>query len=91
MKLYWLCDRSIEQKQFHIYWKRREKKLGNYPTKHHPAKYHRTFRHLYVANTATTFNESFATSINQLWSFCKGVINSNLQSKQVLQNIQTTI
>ena len=77
MQFYWLRDRSIEQKTFHTNWKRIERNLGEYPTKNHPDKYHITVCLLYVANAATKFNESFATSINQLQSVCKGVLNIN--------------
>ena len=66
-----------------------KKTLEEYKTKHHPYKHHRTFRPLYVANSATKFNESFATAINQFHSVCKGAINTNPQSKKVLQNRQT--
>ena len=30
MRFYWLCDRSMEQKQFHTHWKRGEHNLGDY-------------------------------------------------------------
>ena len=86
IQLYWLCDRSMEQKQFHTHWKRGEHNLGNYLKQYHPAKHHRTVCPLYVANMDTNFNESFATEINQLQSVCKGVINTNSQRKWILQN-----
>ena len=89
MRFYWLHYRSIEQKQLHTHWKHGEHNLGEYPTKHHPDKHHRTVLPLYVSNTATKFNESFVTAINQLQSVCKGVLNTNYQRKRVLQNIQT--
>ena len=83
---YWISDRSIEKK-FHTHWKRGEHNLGDYPTKNHREKHHRTVRPLYVANLDTKFNESFSTEINKLQSVCKGVINTNYQRKWVLQNI----
>ena len=89
MKFYWLHDISTEQKKFHTHWKRGNHNLGDYPTKYHPAKHHRTVRPLYVANEATKFNKSFATAINQLQSLCKGVLNLNPQRKRVLQNRHT--
>ena len=89
MRFYWLHDKSIEQKQFHTYWKHGKHNLGDYPKKHHPNTYHKTIRPLYAANTATKLNESFATAINQLQSVCKGVLNINPQRKRVLQNRQT--
>ena len=68
MQVYCICDISIEQKQFHTNWKRGKHNLEYYPKKHFPAKNHRTVCPLYVANAATTFNESFATEINQFQS-----------------------
>ena len=87
MIFYWLRDRYTEQKQFHTHWKCSKPNLGEYQTKHHPAKHHKTVSPLYVANTAKKINQSFATAINQLKSVYKGVINTNSQRKRVLQNI----
>ena len=84
MRLYWFCDKSIEQNKFHIYWKRGEHNLEGYPTKHHPNNHQITVRHHCVANAATTFKESFATTINQLQSIYKGLLNANPQRKRVL-------
>ena len=86
MQFLWLCDRSMEQKQFHTHWKGGKHNLGYYPTKYHPDKHHRTVRPLYIANPDTKFNKSFATAINQLQSVCEGVLNTNPQSKWALQN-----
>ena len=88
-RFYWICDRFIEQKQFHTHWKRGKKNLVDYPTNNHPAKNHRTVRPLYVENAATKFNESFATAIIQLRLVCKGVLNTNPQSTLALQNRKT--
>ena len=79
----------MEQKQFHPNWKRGKHNLGDYPTKHHQSKHHITVRSLYGANEATKFKKYFATAINQLQSFFKGVINTNSQIKQVLKNRRT--
>ena len=52
MRFYWLKDREI-QKQINVYWKKDSQNLGDYPTKHHPAKHHQEVRPLYVANATT--------------------------------------
>ena len=49
MRHYWLRDR-VRQNQFHVYWKNHRYNLGDYPTKHHPTKYHIEVRHKYTAN-----------------------------------------
>ena len=87
MKLHWLRDISIEKKQLHTHYKCGKHNIGGYTKKHRPDKHHRTICHLYVANATTKFNESFATAINQLPSFCKVVLNTNNQRKRLLQNI----
>ncbi len=52
MRFYWLKDRNV-QKQFHIHWKRGDKNLADYHTKHHPAKYHQEVRSTYLLNSIT--------------------------------------
>ena len=79
MQVYWLRDRSIEQKQLHTHWKRGKHSLGDYPTKHHPSKHHRNVPPLYLSDAATKYNKFLATVINQLYSVCKGVLNTNSQ------------
>ena len=89
MRFFWLSDRYKEQEQYHKLWKRSKHNLGDYPTKHHPAKHHRTVCPLYVANVTTKFNESLATKINQFQAVCKAVQNKKSQRKWVLLNRQT--
>jgi hypothetical protein len=47
MRFYWLRDR-VEQKQFQIIWKPGDTNMGDYFTKHHPAKHHQAIRHQYL-------------------------------------------
>ena len=84
MRFYWLCGGSIEQKQLHTHWKSGKQNLVDYPKRHHPDKQHRTDFPLYIENIASKFNESFATTNNQLQSVCKGVLNINTQRKWVI-------
>jgi hypothetical protein len=43
MKYYWLQDR-VRQKRFDVYWRPGKDNLGDYHTKHHPAKHHQDMR-----------------------------------------------
>ena len=76
MRFYWLRDRAIDQKQFHIHWKRGETNLADYSSKAgHPTKHHIAVRKLYVANKTTIQQRKGA--IEALRAICKGVLKSN--------------
>ncbi|GFH50520.1 hypothetical protein CTEN210_06996 [Chaetoceros tenuissimus] len=76
MRFYWLRDRAIDQKQFHIHWKRGETNLADYSSKAgHPTKHHIAVRKLYVANKTTIKQRKGA--IEALRAICKGVLKSN--------------
>ena len=47
MRFYWIQDR-VRQGQFLIYWRPGTENLGDYHTKHHSAKHHRTVRPTYL-------------------------------------------
>jgi hypothetical protein len=47
MRFYWIRDR-INRKQFHVFWKRGNTNLADYPSKHHPVSKHRAMRPLYL-------------------------------------------
>ena len=40
MRLHWLRDRSVAQKQFEFYWRPGSTNRGDYLTKHHPPSHH---------------------------------------------------
>lgn len=48
MRFYWLRDRTLEQKQFQVYWKPGKGNLADYVTKHHPASHHINMRPYYI-------------------------------------------
>ena len=52
MRFYWLCDR-VDQRQFSVKWAPGITNLGDYFTKHHPAKHHQSSRHTYLHNPLT--------------------------------------
>ena len=43
MRFYWLRDRRFQNK-YHFYWGTGKKNMGDYYTKHHPSKHHKTHR-----------------------------------------------
>lgn len=53
MRLCWLRDREL-QSQFKVFWERGSKNDADYFTKHHPIKYHRTIRPIYVRDMLST-------------------------------------
>ena len=53
MRLWWLRNREL-QSQFKVIWERGSKNGGDYFTKHHPIKYHRTIRPIYVRDLSST-------------------------------------
>ena len=44
MRFHWLRDRSVNQKQFRIYWRPGKTNLADYFTKHHSPAHHRNMR-----------------------------------------------
>ena len=48
MQFHWLKDCAMNHKQIDIRWAPRAGNLGDYPTKHHLLKHHRTARPIYL-------------------------------------------
>ena len=47
MRFHWLRNR-VEQKQFNVQWAPGQINIGDYPTKHHSGKHHKTVRPIYL-------------------------------------------
>ena len=68
MRFHWLKDRANNHNQIDIQWAPGASNLGDYPTKHHIARHHRTARpvYLHIDGSSPTTMQGCAEILNPL-------------------------
>ena len=80
MRFHWLRDRSVNQKQFRIYWRPGKTNLADYFTKHHSPAHHHNMRGEFLTRVKELreLRENGIRKVSTLDSTdgCKGVLDT---------------
>ena len=87
MRFHWLKDRANNHNQIDIQWAPGASNLGDYPTKHHIARHHRTARpvYLHVDGISPTTMQGCAEMLSPLSQ--KGHSSPPMTSRMTVQNL----
>ena len=96
MRFHWLKDRANNHNQIDIQWAPGASNLGDYPTKHHIARHHRTARpvYLHIDGKSPTTMQGCAEMLNPLSQKAHSsppITSTDMTVGKLLQNIQLQI
>jgi hypothetical protein len=72
MRYFWLRDR-VNQKQFHLYWKRGSDNSADYFSKHHSPQHHKKMRPFYLLSAISDSSDSSSSPTHPSRPPCEGV------------------